>query len=223
MLILLPPSEGKTPPIGQNRLDLDALTASDKLSISRLSVLEKYGAGIFDEPTAPAIDIYSGVLYQALNYRTLSKSAQERAQSQLLIFSALFGVLRPLDSIPYYRMKIKSSDWKAPLNTALAGLESELIVDCRSSTYVSAWKSDPQITVAVRVFQEIAGARAVITHMSKKYRGELVRILMQGRAPKNPHELRDIAAKYFKVELHEPSGAIPWQLDLIYIQPQQQN
>jgi uncharacterized protein len=217
VLILLPPSEGKTPPIGQNRLDLDALTGSDELSISRLSVLEKYGAGIFDEPTAPAIDIYSGVLYQALNYRTLSKSAQERAQSQLLIFSALFGVLRPLDRIPLYRMKITSSDWKDSLALALDSLEKELIVDCRSSTYINAWKSDPQITVAVRVFQEIDGVRSVNTHMSKKYRGELVRILLQGRAPKSPHELRDIAAKYFQMELREPAGNAPWQLDLIIL------
>ena len=64
------------------------------------------------EPTAPAIDIYSGVLYQSLNYRGLSPQAQKRAQSQLLIFSALFGVLRPLDLIPYYSKKIKNSQWK---------------------------------------------------------------------------------------------------------------
>ena len=215
MLILLPPSEGKSPAAGPGCLDLDALCFSKQLKASRLSIIKKYGVEIFDQPTAPAIDIYSGVLYQALGYHTLSKRAQQRAQSQLLIFSALFGVLRPLDPIPYYRMKIKASDWKAPLGVALEGLEQELIVDCRSSTYINAWKSDPQITVAVRVFQEVDGVRSVITHMSKKYRGELVRLLMQGRAPKSPHELRDIAAKYFQVELREPAGNAPWQLDLI--------
>ena len=223
MLILLPPSEGKTRAEGLDRLRLDALSFATSLTISRLSVLKEYGSEILNEPTAPAIDIYSGVLFQALSYRTMSKSAQQRAQSQLLIFSALFGALRPLDPIPHYKMKIKSSAWKAPLKTALADLESELIVDCRSSTYASAWKSNPEITVAVRVFQERDGVRSVITHMSKKYRGELARILMQGRAPKNPHELRDIAAKYFHVELHEPVGTIPWQLDLIHVQPQKEN
>ena len=223
MLILLPPSEGKSHAQSFDLLRIDALSFATSLTISRLSVLKKYGSQILTEPTAPAIDIYSGVLFQALSYRTLSKSAQQRAQSQLLIFSALFGVLRPLDPIPHYKMKIKSSDWKVPLKTALAGLESELIVDCRSSTFASAWKSNPEITVAVRVFQERDGVRSVITHMSKKYRGELTRILMQGRAPKNPHELRDIAAKYFHVELHEPVGTIPWQLDLIHVQPQKEN
>ena len=223
MLILLPPSEGKSHAQSFDPLRIDALSFAASLTISRLSVLKKYGSQILTEPTAPAIDIYSGVLFQALSYRTLSKSAQQRAQSQLLIFSALFGVLRPLDPIPHYKMKIKSSDWKVPLKTALAGLESELIVDCRSSTFASAWKSNPEITVAVRVFQERDGVRSVITPMSKKYRGELTRILMQGRAPKNPHELRDIAAKYFHVELHEPVGTIPWQLDLIHVQPQKEN
>ncbi|MEI6220442.1 MAG: peroxide stress protein YaaA [Actinomycetes bacterium] len=217
MLILLPPSEGKSPASGPGCLDLDALCFIKQLKASRLSVIKKYGVEILDQPTAPAIDIYSGVLYQALGYHTLTKRAQQRAQSQLLIFSALFGVLRPLDRIPLYRMKITSSDWKDSLALALDSLEKELIVDCRSSTYINAWKSDPQITVAVRVFQEIDGVRSVNTHMSKKYRGELVRILLQGRAPKSPHELRDIAAKYFQMELREPAGNAPWQLDLIIL------
>lgn len=215
MLILLPPSEKKREPKGGGKFRLDTLSFQEELTFSRLSVLKRYENDINLEEISPAIDIYSGVLYQALDFRSLSQSAQRRAQSQLIIFSALFGALRPEDLIPRYSLKIKSSDWKLPLKAALDNLERELIVDCRSSTYASAWRSDPAITVSVRVFQVRAGVRSVITHMSKKYRGELTRILVQSQAPKNPHELRNIAAKFFHVELSEPSGALPWQLDLI--------
>ncbi len=215
MLILLPPSEGKTHAGGSTQLQLARLSFAQSLTISRLAVLKECMEDIRAEPTAPAIDIYSGVLYQSLNYRGLSPQAQKRAQSQLLIFSALFGVLRPLDLIPYYSKKIKNSQWKLPLALALDDLEKQLIVDCRSSTYVSAWKSNPDITVAVRVFQDREGVQSVITHMSKKFRGELIRILLQGKAPKNPQELRTIAEKFFRVELHEATRTLPWQLDLI--------
>ena len=40
-------------------------------------------------------------------------------------------------------------------------------------------------------------------------------ILLQGKAPKNPQELRTIAEKFFRVELHEATRTLPWQLDLI--------
>ena len=127
------------------------------------------------------------------------------------------------DNIPSYKAKIKTSVWKKALTATLEDLEADLIVDCRSSTYAGVWTPDASKTVNIRVFHIKEGERSVITHMSKKYRGELTRILMQGRAPKNPHELRDIAAKYFHVELHEPTGTIPWRLDLIHLQPQQEN
>ncbi len=71
-----------------------------------------------------------------------------------------------------------NSDWSDLLPDLLNPLERTILVDCHSPTYAAFWRSIPAITVAIRVFQERNGQRSVITHTSKKYRGELARLLL---------------------------------------------
>ncbi|CAB4761744.1 unannotated protein [freshwater metagenome] len=213
MLILLPPSEGKNRPISKTVVNLAKLVFPKELLAIRSRLLTKSLAA---SPAARAMDVYSGVLYQALDWDSLSTAAKARGEKSLLIISAIFGVVRPGDVIPNYKAKIKSSDWKAALKPALDGLDSELIIDCRSSTYAGVWQSPPANTVAIRVFKKEKGKISVITHLSKKYRGELTRVLLKsGKPPKTPAELHAIAEKHFDCKLHKPKGNLPWYLDLI--------
>ena len=213
MLILLPPSEGKNQPAGKSKLNLAKLTFADQLFESRNRLVPKSVAA---SPAAKAIDVYSGVLYQALDWNSLSAAAKARGEKSIIIISAIFGALGPSDVIPNYKAKIKSSDWKNLLTPALEALESDLIIDCRSSTYAGVWQSPPDRTVAVRVFQRKMGKISVITHLSKKYRGALTReILKSGKSPKTPAELLAIAEKHFECKLTKAKGKMPWYLDLI--------
>jgi len=167
-------------------------------------------------PAVKAIDVYSGVLYQALDWGSLSVTAKARGDKSLLIVSAIFGVLRPSDVIPNYKAKITSSDWKVALKPVLDGLEADLIIDCRSSTYAGVWQSPPDRTAAVRVFKKEKGKISVITHLSKKYRGELTReLLKSGKSPKTPAELLKIAEKKFDCKLINAKENLPWYLDLL--------
>jgi cytoplasmic iron level regulating protein YaaA (DUF328/UPF0246 family) len=213
MLILLPPSEGKNQPTTKANVNLAKLTFSKELIAIRSRLLTK---NLETSPAAKAIDVYSGVLYQALDWGSLSATAKARGEKSLLIVSAIFGVLRPSDVIPNYKAKIKSSDWKAVLKPVLDGLEADLIIDCRSSTYAGVWQSPPERTVAVRVFKKEKGKISVITHLSKKYRGELTRVLLKsGKSPKTPAELLAIAEEHFDCKLIKAKGNLPWYLDLI--------
>jgi cytoplasmic iron level regulating protein YaaA (DUF328/UPF0246 family) len=213
MLILLPPSEGKNQPISKARVNLNKLVFSKELFEIRNRLLTKSLAAA---PAAKAIDVYTGVLYQALDWKSLTATAQARGEKSILINSAIFGVLRPSDLIPNYKAKIKTSDWKAALKPALDGLGADLIIDCRSSTYAATWQPSPEITVAVRVFKKEKGKISVITHLSKKYRGELTRVLLKaGKVPKTPEELLAIAEKHFDCKLQKPKGNLPWCHDLI--------
>jgi cytoplasmic iron level regulating protein YaaA (DUF328/UPF0246 family) len=213
MLILLPPSEGKNQPTTKANVNLAKLTFSKELIAIRSRLLTK---NLETSPAAKAIDVYSGVLYQALDWGSLSATAKARGEKSLLIVSAVFGVLRPSDVIPNYKEKIKSSDWKAVLKPVLDGLEADLIIDCRSSTYAGVWQSPPERTVAVRVFKKEKGKISVITHLSKKYRGELTReLLKSGKSPKTPAELLAIAEEHFDCKLIKAKGNLPWYLDLI--------
>jgi cytoplasmic iron level regulating protein YaaA (DUF328/UPF0246 family) len=131
VLILLPPSEGKTAPTTGAPVDLDSLAFATELGERRgglLDALERLGtvsapralkqlaisrgqageiavdAALRRAPAAPAAEVYSGVLYERLRLPELPA----RARRRVLIASALWGVLGAEDRIPYYRFSAKA-------------------------------------------------------------------------------------------------------------------
>lgn len=166
--------------------------------------------------TSPAIEIYDGVLFQGLNWKTLSAAEQKQANSKVLIVSALFGLVKPLDQIFNYKERIDNKLWRKAIAQVAVKYSDELIIDCRSSTYRGIWPINPANTVDVRVFKVKGTERSVITHMSKKYRGELTRhLLMQPTDPTTPADVQRMAAQLFVCELHPPTDGQPWALDLL--------
>jgi cytoplasmic iron level regulating protein YaaA (DUF328/UPF0246 family) len=213
--ILLPPSEGKTMPTKSKALSLAALSFHKDLANARAKIINDHKEIDFKHCDL-ASNIYSGVLYQALNYSSLSAKAQVRADDTILIFSAAFGLLRLSDPIPYYKVKIDPSIWRKPLADALFEYSDELIVDCRSSTYSTVWTPNPQNTVGVRVFKNVDGARKVITHMSKQTRGHVARFLVsESSPPGTPQQLIQVMQKEFNCSLVAPAGKKSWFLDVI--------
>ena len=214
MKILLPPSEKKNEPKKRNALKLDALSFQADLTATRTAVLKKHKE-IDVSHCDVASNIYSGVLYNALDYTSLSTAAQLRANSSIVIVSAAFGAIRLTDVIPYYKFKIDPATWKKPLSIALFGLDNELVVDCRSSTYSTVWTPNPLNTVGIRVFKKVAGQLKVITHMSKLTRGEVTRYLVsQAKNPRTPNELHKLLSKEFNSRLIEPEGKKSWFIDV---------
>ena len=251
MLILLPPSEGKTRPESGPTLNPDALHFPE-LAGARKEVLaalmdvssatdahEVLGVGaslaaevqrntvLENEPCAPAHRIYSGVLYDALGYATLTPAQQQAAEDAVVVVSALWGAIGFGDAIPAYRLSMGTNlpgcgrlaaFWKSALTEPLGRhSEGRLVVDCRSSTYAAAWQPAPQNTAAVNVFQLRGGERKVVSHFAKHTRGELARHLLTrgGNAPSTVEELRSAAAEKWEAELVPPAGRKPWQLNLI--------
>ena len=163
----------------------------------------------------PAIEVYTGVLYAALRWSALTKAQQKLGQSCVAIISAKYGVVRPLDPIEPYKEKIKNKKMAAQVADVLDDAESELIIDCRSSTYQTVWQSPVAITVEIKVFTKIDGEKKVITHMSKKTRGEVTHhILKSAKVPINPLELETFVSQQFDCELIEGSKKIPWVLEV---------
>jgi cytoplasmic iron level regulating protein YaaA (DUF328/UPF0246 family) len=251
VLILLPPSEGKTPAVGGDAVDWTSLSFPG-LNSYRAKVLDALGTvsahedalallgvgasltadverntRLHAEPAAPAHQIYSGVLYDALGYGTLTAAQRKKADESVLVISALWGVLRFADRVPAYRLSMGTalpdvgrlaSFWKPQLNVALAAATAgELLVDCRSSTYAAAWTPPPPQTVAVNVFTEVNGARKVVSHFAKHTRGELARHLLsrRGKAPQTPAQLQKAAAEKWTAELVEGTARKPHALNII--------
>ncbi|USQ78425.1 peroxide stress protein YaaA [Ornithinimicrobium faecis] len=245
MLILLPPSESKTGrtrgrPLDLERLSLPGLTAAraallgpvaevsgrpaaaDLLGVSpNLTEEIARNTRLTTAPSVPTADLYTGVLYDALDLASLDATARRRANRRVLVISALFGALRLTDRVPPYRLSMAvnvpgvgplAGHWRQPLAQELPAVVGRgLVIDCRSSTYAAAWV--PQGDLARRWVQiRVPGA----THMAKHTRGLVTRALCQSQQdPRTPSGLAEVLAEAFRVELHQPASATkPWVLDV---------
>ena len=169
------------------------------------------------KPT-PAINVYTGVLYQALDWASLSAAAKKRGASAVVIISAKYGAVRPDQLIENYKEKIDNGAMRAPVGKVLDAIKTPLIVDCRSSTYKTVWHSPVEKTVEVRVSTVVNGVRTVVTHMSKKTRGEITRWLLQSRSlPKTPEDLYAIVSEKYPCALTPTDGINPWILEVIAV------
>lgn len=240
MLVLLPPSEGKTAPRRGKVLDLGALAYADELSETRGHVLDALAlaagrpdalsvlglsegqaaeaardARLREEPTAKASAVYTGVLYEHLGLAALPAAARRR----VLIFSGLWGVVRPDDRIPAYKLgagvKLPGVGglpalWRPQLRDALP--DEGLVVDLRSGSYTSLWAPKDAAVVSVRGF---TAERKVISHMVKATRGDVARlVLTAAKRPRTPEQVAEVvAASGRDVELREDRGR--WTLDVI--------
>lgn len=216
VIVLLPPSEtkrpgGAGPPLELHRLSTPTLTdlrrtlldelvelAADPvacraaLGISTAQDAEiARNAELRRSPTLPAIDRYTGVLYDALDVGSLRGAAVERSRRRLAVGSALFGLVRADDPIPAYRLSATSklpgsstlaSRWRPLLEPALAAIaEQELVVDLRSGSYAALGRLPGAVTVDVYT-QQPDGKRTVVSHFNKAHKGRLARILAGTRA-----------------------------------------
>jgi cytoplasmic iron level regulating protein YaaA (DUF328/UPF0246 family) len=166
----------------------------------------------------PAMAVYSGVLYKALDYPSLSASAKARCEKSVVIISAKYGALSPSDRIEFYKEKINSVAMRPIVEKKLAGYKHDLIVDCRSSTYQAVWSAPADVTVAIRASTVVDGERKVITHMSKKTRGEVTRALLVGRSiPNTPEDIYAIISEKYPCALTPPKDGDPWVLEVIAV------
>jgi len=210
MIVLLPPSEGKTAPAAGEPVNLGSLAFAAQLGEKREQLLDALDPQLRKAPAAPAAEVYTGVLFKRLELPQLPAKARRR----VLIASALWGVVRPDDRIPYYKVPPKEKPkgigplakfWRPALAEALPDKEGELIVDMRSGAYSTMWKPKRATLLPVRAFGEYNGERKVVSHMAKAVRGDVARALLEAKkAPNGPAGAAAIAkAADFTVELND--------------------
>lgn len=210
MRILLPPSQGQAaaaagPPLDLGALSLPVLRPARERVLDALVDLCKQDPGTAAEvlrlgprqladvqrnaelrqgPTGPAMQVYTGVLFAALDLPSLPAAAL----TPVLIASGLFGLVAPTDPIPAYRLPgsvrlpglpAPRRVWGAPLAQALD--DGELVVDLRSGAYASLHV--PPGAVAVRVMTLREGRPVPVSHFNKTTKGLLARQLLLADPP----------------------------------------
>lgn len=200
--ILLPPSEGKSPEEGSANLsETHPEIAKDARTIR--AMLEKLGRverrkwyGVKDDEKAdaahalnmhatrskgiPAVERYTGVVYQNIEYSTLS--AKQRARSRVYIVSAYFGLIAGSVPIPNYKLPMNpklARHW-LPINAErMAGLARPKgdWLSLLSQAYARAIPGDSAAHVDFRV----QGGRKAAGHFGKAVKGRFVRWLIENR------------------------------------------
>ncbi|WP_017606080.1 peroxide stress protein YaaA [Nocardiopsis alkaliphila] len=167
------------------------------LSVSQVDALKR-NLDLTSAPTLRAADLYTGVLYDRLGLPGLSARYGDLVRERILVFSGLWGVVGPTDRLPPYRLSMGvklpplgglGTYWRKALTAPVNELaEGRLLVDCRSSSYATAFKPTGEIaerTVTVRVLREreVEGRmkRSVVSHMAKATRGDIARVLVTER------------------------------------------
>ncbi len=217
MLLLLPPSEtkrsgGRGAPLRPDALALPelapqreavvaalvALSADPEVAARVLKLSERQRGEIADNAalrtaaTMPAVDRYTGVLYDALDAGTLDAYARRWLGARAMIHSAPFGPIGALDEIPSYRLAAGASlpglpalrrHWASAATAAVAHAAPSFVVDLRSEAYVALGPLPADVpSVYVRVVtDEGGGAARALNHFNKRTKGLLVRELAEGR------------------------------------------
>ena len=214
-VVLLPPSRGKEPggagpgwrdaPPGRfARLDPDRRRL--------LRALRAAGSppGLERAPTLPAIERYVGVLFTHLDAPSLPPAAASRLGRDVVLLSALWGLLAPADLIPAYRLTMAaaveplgrlSGWWRPRLSPVLDTRVSGAVVwDLLSAEYGAAWRPLAGATYARRITPRIVAevrradggaVRTGVSHHAKAVRGALARqVLLHGL--EDPAELATV-------------------------------
>jgi len=217
VLILLPPSEtkragGRSRSLEVRALALPALAPEREAAIDALVALSRDedeaarvlklsarqrgeiadNAALRTAPTMPAVDRYTGVLFDALDAATLPAAARRWLGAHVMIHSAPFGPVGALDPIPAYRLAAGTAlpgipplkrHWSDAVSAALHAASPPFVLDLRSEAYAALGPVPAGIaSVYLRVVTagEDGSVRA-LNHFNKHAKGALVRDLAESR------------------------------------------
>ncbi|MGJ0203759.1 peroxide stress protein YaaA [Leucobacter sp. gxy201] len=232
MLVLLPPSETKRVG-GAGTLELASLHGHDALGDARVRVRDAlvelsrgdeevaakalklgvknrgelaYNLALESGGVMPAIERYTGVVYDALDVSTLDDTARGWIDAHVRVQSALFGLVSARDAIPAYRLSAGSRlpALGAPLkriwgdaHARLEWPEDAFVLDLRSKDYAALAPVPAELGWHLHVVQRSAdGAVRALNHFNKAAKGDLVRRLAESCAsPRDAAELGSWAGR----------------------------
>lgn len=162
---------------------------------------------LYKQETMQAILRYTGVAFDALDYLHLEKEEKIYIDNNLILFSNLFGVLKPTDLIPIYKFKQgkklpnfnQEMFYKQNLKPFLDDIiKNDILIDLSASYYKKYYKPDFEVLT----FKFLQNGK-VISHFAKHYRGKFLKYMARNNVVSESDilKLKIPGLKFEKVEV----------------------
>jgi hypothetical protein len=200
MIVLLPPSEAKLQDGGEGSFadhhpELVADTKKVLAYIKKLKVAEQHkiykmkdkgkvktahqcNLAALDSPALPAVQRYTGVVYQFIDYDSLKQ--KRAAQSRLFVVSALFGLINGGTKIPNYKLGMTpwlTKHWRDINVERFEKLKKQPVLSLLSTDFQKALPIENLLHVDFRV----QGGKKAAGHFGKAIKGRFVRFLIENK------------------------------------------
>jgi hypothetical protein len=152
----------------------------------------------------PALDRYTGTLYDALKEGGITAAMRTRASKTVFIQSSFFGLISAADEIPNYRMSATSKLpglnlkklWQEAHEAVWPNYAKEIVIDMRSNSYaeLAPVPEKPACYTLDVVLEDKKGKRTRLNHFNKQAKGQFLRsALTISPAPKTVADLKAVA------------------------------
>ena len=139
----------------------------------------------------PAISMYYGVSFKELNLEDYSEKSLEYLKNNLLILSALYGILLAFDLVKKYRLDMTMSIidkglynfWKKDINDYISNILSkdEVLLNLASGEFSKLIDNKKISMINIDFKEEKDGAYKSVSTYSKKARGQFLNYLIKNQ------------------------------------------
>ncbi|MGE0268043.1 MAG: YaaA family protein [Candidatus Omnitrophota bacterium] len=197
VIVLIPPSEGKQP--GGNKPPLRKVSKENQPLIDHLNkiapadwskwlgvkgkVLEQAvqaNRTILTAKTLAAIERYTGVVYSAIDYVSLSPKGKDFFNRHVRIVSALFGLVKPDQLIPDYKWPMEKGGFDKHWRSIITQkLKDAYVIDLLPQAHKKAVQYEHGISVDFCLMKD--GKNKPAGHSGKHIKGRFVRFLCENQ------------------------------------------
>jgi len=143
-------------------------------------LFHRLNQAVFKSKCVPAIQRYTGVVYENVGWESMTEKAKAYMQNHILIFSGLFGMLKPLTPIPNYKLKMNvlslQHHWRPILTEALN--KETLIIDLLPQVHRKAYSPNKN-SLKVDFSVMTKGKKIAAGHFGKAVKGQFIKYLAE--------------------------------------------
>ena len=207
MLILTPPSEGKSS-LNSSTIKFsdtefmfnsqvteilsllrdfkkNELTSIYGTSLEKATLLHHQNLNVFNSECSLAIERYTGIVFKHLDWKSLDDKSQSYINNNLRILSGLFGIIKPNTLIPNYKLKMEvlslANFWKPILSQYIQN--EELILDLLPVSHRKALNPHNNL-ITINFMIEKNGKLTQSAHAGKVVKGKFIRFLAENTIEK---------------------------------------